>query len=439
MDPVVEEADWVERAVVYGMVVRNFTSEGFRGVTGRLHELEELGVTAIWFAPITRTLPGLFGYEVTDYFDVREEYGTLDDFQALVEAAHAHGIRVLMDFVPNHTSERHPYFIDAGDHGEASPYWEYYDRDEGGNPTHYFSWSHLPNLNFDNPEVRRFMTEAFTFWMRECGVDGFRVDVAWGIRERRPDYWLEWSAELNRIKPDCLLIAEASARDPFYVHNGFDATYDWTEELGVWAWGDAFAYGFPMSRAMADALTAGGEGYDPETIIFRFLNNNDTGARFISVYGINYYRPAMAMLLTLHGIPCVYTGDEVGAQFLPYETTGEIDWADPHGLRRFVQRLIALRTDHPALHSREWQQLEAEPARLFSYLRKNADGKDGVVVVLNFTADDVEATVPLPAGFAGSGRLVDLWADEELSDTAGGVLSAPIPGWGFRIVKAVAT
>lgn len=433
VDPLTEEAAWVESAVVYGMVVRNFTSEGFRGVTERMDELEALGITAIWFAPITRTIGDLFGYEVTDYFNVRPEYGDLDDFRLLVQEAHGRGIRVLMDFVPNHTSEMHPYFLDAKANGEASPYYDYYDRDDGGSYTFYFEWFHLPNLNFDNPEARRFMTEAFAFWVREYDVDGFRADVAWGIKERRPDYWLEWSAEMNRIKPDSLLIAEASARDPFYVHNGFDAAYDWTDQLGVWAWDEAFAYGFPMSIAMPDALTNYGAGYDPDSLVFRFLNNNDTGMRFVSIYGVGFYRAALAMMMTLPGIPCIYTGDEVGAQFLPYETLGEIDWSDPHELRPYVQRLIDLRQSTPSLYSRNWEQVSVEPAaQLFGYLR-HEEGEAPVVVVLNFSTNDLDATVQLPGALAGS-PLTDAWTGEPIPGPSGDAIEIGVPAWGLRVL-----
>jgi glycosidase len=434
VDPLVEEARWVESAVVYGMVVRNFTGEGFRGVTARMQELQDLGVTALWFAPITRTIQNLFGYEVTDYFDVRPEYGTLNDFRDLVDAAHVKGIRVLMDFVPNHTSYRHPYFQDAEAHGEASPYFDFFDRDEGGGYTYYFEWSHLPNLNFDNPEVRRFMTEAFSFWVREYGVDGFRADVAWGIKERRPDYWLEWSSELNRLKPDSLLIAEASARDPFYVQNGFDAAYDWTDELGVWAWGDVFALGFPMSMAMPKALTNDGQGYDPDTLIFRFLNNNDTESRFISIYGVNRYRAALAMMMTLPGIPCIYTGDEVGAEFLPYETVNEIDWSDSNGLRPYVERLVRIRRENPSLYSRHWVQIDVEPSvQLFGYLRQG-EGAAPIVVVVNYSPDELDANISLPADVVGA-RLTDLWTDESIAADNGDILTIPMLPWAILILR----
>lgn len=437
-DPVRDSAAWIQRAVVYGVVTWAFGDEGFRSVTARLDELRDLGVDALWFAPITQTLPGLFGYEVTDYFAVRPEFGTIEDFRELVLQAHSRGIRVLIDFVPNHTSIEHPYFQDAEAHGPASPTYDFYDRDEGGNYTYYFDWLHLPNLNFANPEVRRFMLEAFTFWLRDLDVDGFRVDAVWGIKERQPTYLADVLDEMNRIKPDSLLIAEASARDPFYAEQGFDAAYDWTDELGYWAWADVFADIGPIGRGMRSALTADGAGYHPDAVVFRFLNNNDTGDRFVSVYGVDFYRVALAMLLTLAGIPCLYTGDEVGAEFLPYGTTMPIDWADRFGLRDHVKKLIALRRDQPSLHARGWLPLDAEPASpLFAYLRSGAPTDAPVLVVLNFSGDPVEATLSLPPaahGFGQGGTLSDLMAGETIGVAAADTPTIPVPAWGVRIL-----
>ncbi len=437
-DSVHENAAWIADAVIYGVVPRNFDPPGFNGVTARLDDLADLGITALWLAPITRTLPDLFGYEVTDYFDVRPEYGTKEDFRALVEAAHERGIRVLMDFVPNHTSVEHPYFQDALANGEASTYWDYYDRDAGGNPTHYFSWTHLPNLNFDNPEVQRFMMEAFSSWVRDFGVDGFRVDAVWGIKERNPAWLTAYLEEMNRIKPDSLLIAEASARDEFYFEQGFDAAYDWTEELGQWAWGEALGGVAPVGAAMIDVLTDGGQGYHEDALVMRFLNNNDTGPRFVTTYGVDFYRVALAMLLTLPGLPCLYTGDEVGAEYQPYAQTGAIDWTDHHGLREDTKRLIALRRGTPALHSREWLPLAVEPATpLFAFLRMNDAGDEPVVVLLNFSATDVEATAELPQAAAtsfGDEELIDLWSGEAVPAPSGGRITVTVPGWGFRFL-----
>lgn len=131
--------------IVYGVVPRNVGPHGYRSVEERLPALRDLGVNAIWLSPINTTLPDNFGYSVVDYFDLRPEYGTKEDFKRLVQAAHEQGIRVLMDFVPNHSSDKHPYFVDAQERGTASPYYDYYDRDANGEPTHYFHWTHLPD------------------------------------------------------------------------------------------------------------------------------------------------------------------------------------------------------------------------------------------------------------------------------------------------------
>jgi cyclomaltodextrinase / maltogenic alpha-amylase / neopullulanase len=430
---------WFARATVYGVIPSTFGSPGFEAVARRLDDLCDLGVAAIWLSPCTGTLPGDFGYAVTDYFDVRPECGTKEDLRALVEAAHTRGIRVLMDFVPNHSSIRHPYFEHAKANGPSSPYYDFYERDDAGNYTHYFHYVHLPNFNFENPEVRAYMAEALAFWIREYDVDGYRVDVAWGIRHRRPDFWPACNRELKRIKPDALLIAEASARDPYYIENGFDAAYDWTDKLGHWAWEGIFDGEAPIAQAMTAALTNAGRGYHPKSCIFRFLNNNDTGPRFITRHGVDCYRVASAMLMTLPGLPCVYNGDEVGAEFLPYDQAGAIDWTDRHGLHDHFKRLIALRAEHPSLYSLEWTSVKIEPAEsLIGYFRHGKTTDPSILVLLNFSGDDVEAMLELPtesADMAHPQNLIDLYADEQIPVAGADRNTISMPAWGVRILR----
>ena len=190
-----ENPAWVEKAIVYGVIPFLFGSPAFQAISGRLDDLADLGINAIWLGPINAHPADDYGYAVENYFALDPAYGTNEDFRNLVQDAHARGIRVLMDFVPNHTSNTHPYFKDAEQRGPESSYWDFYDRDANGDYTYYFEWTHLPNLNYDNPEVRRMMIEAFSYWVREFDVDGFRVDVVWGVMDRRPDFWLEWRRE----------------------------------------------------------------------------------------------------------------------------------------------------------------------------------------------------------------------------------------------------
>jgi cyclomaltodextrinase len=435
VDFATENARWIEDAVVYGAVPRNFGTTGLQAVTDRLDNLRDLGVRAIWLSPTYPTLEENFGYKVVDYFGVRPDYGDKDDLRTLVEQAHARDIRVLMDFVPNHTSEKHCYAEHARAHGPASPYYDFYDRDEDGNITYYFKWVYLPNLNYDNPEVERFMLDAFSYWVREFDVDGFRVDVAWGIKQRKPDFWPMWRREMKRIKPDLLLLAEAGSRDPYYVANGFDAAYDWTDELGHWAWEDVFTEQTGIAARLRNALTDGGAGYPPDSLVFRFLNNNDTGSRFITTHGVDVYRVALATLLTLPGLPCLFTGDEVGAEFLPYEDKGPIDWSDPYGLREYVRHLIALRTENPSLYSREWELLETKSVDLLAYLRHGGSSDSPILVLVNYSATAVEAELSPVEGFAAGPKMTDLLINELIPTTGPHALKIPMPAWSARILR----
>jgi cyclomaltodextrinase len=428
----------VSDEIVYGVVPRNVGPDGFRSVTAKLEQWQDLGITSLWLAPINATPPGDFGYAVTDYFRLREDLGSEEDFRELVQAAHARGIRVLMDFVPNHTSDQHPYFKDAQARGTQSPHYDFYDRDENGERTHYFDWTYLPNLNFENPHVRRWITTAFCYWMREFDVDGYRVDVAWGVRQRRPDFWPVLSQQLKAIKPNALLIAEASARDAYYFSHGFDAAYDWTDELGHWAWEHVFEDEQQIVPRLHTALTNEGRGFSENAVVFRFLNNNDTGARFLTRYGPDMTRVATALLLTLPGIPCVYVGDEVGAEFEPYRTAQPIAWEDRHDLRPYHRQLIALRKALPGLTAPGWQPLALDGTPgVYGYLRYLNQGTAPVLVLLNFSPRAAIAEVVLPpefAALAAPGFLTDRLSGEKLQTAADMPLLLSVTPWGARIL-----
>jgi glycosidase len=268
------------------------------------------------------------------------------------------------------------------------------------------------------------MMEAFSYWVREFEVDGFRVDACWGVQQRRPEFWPEWRRELKRIKPDLLLLAEASARDSYNFDNGFDAAYDWTENLGQWAWGGFWSDQAEkvdttqMIEQLKAALKNEPEGYHPDALIFRFLNNNDTRTRFIATHGEPLTRVATALLLTLPGIPCIYTADEFGQWFLPYSDGAPISFRERYrGLHDYHKKLIALRKETPSLHSRLWQIVEAEPAaQVLGYVRFLEKREQPALVLLNFSEEAASVKVALPKEFATlTGRLSDLLNEEELS------------------------
>jgi glycosidase len=384
----------------------------------------------LWLSPITGAPSGDFGYAVTDYFRVRPSLGSDDDLRALIGAAHARGMHVILDLVVNHLSDRHPYADDAAVEGRRSPYFDFLARTAAGAVAHYFNWQNLDNLNYGNEQVERMIIAASAYWVREFHVDGFRVDAAWGPRMRAPHFWPRWRAELKRINPDLLLIAEASARDSYYLHHGFDAAYDWTSELGQSAWHDAFDDPSQTVRRLQAAI-----GASPGAAVLRFLDNNDTGKRFIARYGAARTRVAAAMLLTLPGLPALYTGDEIAADYEPYRTTQPISWTDPSGMTAWYSRLLALRHREPALRSNAIQLLPlASAPNVLAYLRTSADGADKLLVLLNYGAEPANVLLnALPQKDQSAGA-VDLLNGEEFAGS-GLRSTVQIKRYGVRILK----
>jgi cyclomaltodextrinase len=431
-----EHPDWVDSAVIYGAVPFLFGPRGLADVTERLDAIAALGATAIWLTPITESPGHDFGYAVTDHFAVRRAYGTEADLRTLVRKAHERGLRVLLDFVPNHVSDQHPYHADTIRRGAASAYADFFDRDAEGRVTNYFDWSNLKNLNFDNSEVQRYVIEAFAYWVREFAVDGFRVDASWGIRERAPEFWPRWRAELKRIKPDLFLLAEASARDPFYVQHGFDAAYDWTERLGEWAWKDAFDGRERPVDALKAAIRAIGGRTASAASVLRFLENNDTGPRFVTRHGPEYARVAAAMLLTLPGIPMIFTGQEIGAEFEPYAAPQPVDWSrDPHQLRATYKKLLHLRAANPPLRGTAVNLLETDQKdRILAYVRPGVPPERELIIVLNFSDEPVNAAVHGSHGAAAEGRFIDLMSGEIIAVAADGPGIA-MPASSARILR----
>ena len=371
---------WLRDAVLYGVAPHLYARGrgGWRGVADRLPELRRLGVSTIWLAPATPTPGGDFGYDPIDLFGVRTDLGPVRDFRALLAEIRRHDMRVVLDVVVNHTSRRHPWFQDAQRHGRDSRYWSYYQRDARGRAVHEFDWTDLPNLDYGNPRVRDAVHEALLRWVDRFGVDGLRLDAAWAVGERAPAYWSQLRAFLHARRPGVVLLGEASAREPSSAR-AFDLAYDWTLQVGRHAWEDAFEDPSRAPDRIRAALEAAGPA-GPRTL--RFLDNNDTGERFVTRHGPAVTRVATAMLLTLDGVPSLYTGSDVGAEYEPYGPPEPISWRDRHDLRPWHRRLIALRASLPALRSDERGELPgAAPRGVLAYTR--GEGPATVLVLLN--------------------------------------------------------
>jgi cyclomaltodextrinase len=396
------QAQWVQRAVVYGAIPPLFGAPPLEALTASLDRLAALGVNVVWLAPVFATVPGDFGYAVTDHFSVRPDYGDLAALQALVAGAHARGMKVILDLPLNDTSARHPYYQQARQAGGDSHYWGFYERDAKGRATHYFNWRNLPNLDYGSAEVRRLATEAAAYWIRVADVDGFRCDAAWGVQERAPDFWAQWRAELQRIRPDLLLLAESTARQDWPSAAGFSAAYDWSEQLGTWAWDHVFTSWQRVCSRLAEAL-----GEPDRSRPFRFLENNDTGARFVTRYGPQVTRAAAATLVSLPGIPCIYTGQEIGAEYQPYRREAPLDWSeDPNELEPYYRALIEQRLSDPSVACGSLQLLDATPAAKVLAYSVTAPAS-ATLTAVNYSEREVRATVEAGPQWGGS-RVLDV-------------------------------
>ena len=253
--------------------------------------------------------------------------------------------------------------------------------------------------------------------------------------------WLDFNARVLELAedPDLFLLVEASARDGYYVENGFDAAYDWSGQLGEWAWDEVFGEGRVDLARLRAALTNEGKGYPHDSLILRFLNNNDTGERFISRYGLGPTRVAAALTFTLPGVPLIYTGDEVGAEFEPYDEGPPLSWQDPHELLSYYRQLAQLRRETPALWSRELDLIETDrDDRVLAFLRPGKSAERSVLVLLNFSDEAVTVglgTMDKLAALTRNGQAVDRLSGETVK-LDGKVPSLRLPPYGVRVLEA---
>ncbi|MBB6099128.1 alpha-glucosidase [Deinobacterium chartae] len=387
--PALRGLKWWQRGIIYQIYPRSFMDANgdgvgdLRGITSRLDYLASLGIAAIWLSPIFPSPMADFGYDVADYTGVDPLFGSLADFDALLEAAHARGLHVLLDLVPNHTSDQHPWFLEARS-SRDNPKRDWYvwadPKENGRRPNNWLSffggpaWTldeasgqyylhqflpQQPELNWRNPEVRAAIADAMRFWL-DRGVDGFRVDVIWllgkdeALRDEpiNPDFRPGMPPHHQLLHPYTQdlpethrYIAEMRALLDEYSARGRERTmvgeiYLPFERL-VTYYGSAEApechmpFNFILTqtgwdarkiRAQADRYDAlVGEGW-PNWV----LGNHDQ-PRVLSRFGREQARVATTLLLTLRGTPTVYYGDEIGMADvdIPPERV-----QDPAGLRQ---------------------------------------------------------------------------------------------------------
>jgi glycosidase len=425
-----DHARWIDEALIYQVTPYNFVANGkFQHITAKIPELRDLGVTTIYLQPVYATHGRGQGYDVTNYFALRTDIGSESDLRTLIQTANALGMKVLFDFIPNHTSIRHPYAQDAILHGPRSHYYDFYQREydnvaysmhyhtreEGAMKFVYYFWNDLPNLNYDNPEVRRMVTEAGKYWIEQFDIDGYRIDAVWGLNARRPEFMKEWRLALKRIKPEILLLGEDKATWESSFDERFDVAYDWAPSeawVSQWVWQSHYdpnsnptifnsTLGSQRASRLRAALTNSGNGLHPRAKILRFMENNDT-YRFRATHDDARTRMVAAMMFSLHGVPMLYNGQEVAANTPhPYSTyqifsaSTPIWQQDPGYFFPYYRHLARLRARFASLRSDNFEELVSIPsASSYGYWRW--EGKENIVVLVNMGVGSTTGRLYLP-------------------------------------------
>ena len=341
---------WSYNAVLYEMNVRQLTPEGtLRAATERLAFLRELGIDAVWLMPVYPigrvNRKGSLGsyYSIRDYCAVNPEMGTAADLDAFVAEAHRLGMKVLLDWVANHTAR------DARWIAEKPADW--YERDAQGEPAVPWDWTDTAKLDYANRAVWQGQIDAMRYWLEEHAVDGFRCDMAMLVPI---DFWREAVRQLRRTKPDLFMLAEAEELNLF-EGGTFDACYAWQMHHLL----NDVAQQKVRVTALRDYLRADRGRYPHSAMRLSFTSNHDENSWSDSEFArMGAAREAMAAFAFVapRGLPLIYTGQEVG-----YDHSFAFFDRDPIPAERyaanaataFYRRLIALKHASPALAAGE--------------------------------------------------------------------------------------
>ena len=446
---VAESEPWWQERVFYEIFVHSFyDSDGdgvgdFEGIIEKLDYLNDgdpsttgdLGITGIWLMPINPS-PSYHGYDVTDYYTVNPEYGTMDDFKALLAAAEERGIAVIMDLVINHTSTEHPWFqasIDPEsdyhdwyvwsetDPNTPGPWYQDVWHRNGSNGMYYYGvfWGGMPDLNYDNPDVSAEMMNISKFWLEEVGVDGFRVDAArylfadGAVQQDTAAtiQWFEdWRDYYKAIDPDAFTVGEVwtDLQVTARYGDGMDTLFmfDLAEDI------KNSLYSANPERIIASYLST--LEYFPTINFSTFLSNHDQ-ERVMSLLNENEDKAKLTafVYLTGPGTPFIYYGEEIGMtgnkpdELLrtPMQWTGEaktgfttgVAWQpananytsinvaaqddDELSLLNLYRTLVQMRNKHPVLQTGEYLPFSTSCRLLYPILR--VDEEEAIILLAN--------------------------------------------------------
>ena len=429
--PSIAHPAWSRSATIYEVNVRQYTPEGtFAAFQRHLPRIRALGADILWIMPVNpighKNRKGSLGspYSVADYRGVNPEFGTKADFLRLVDAAHAQGMKVVLDWVPNHTAFDHPWIT-------QHPEW-YVHRADGtiinarDNENHDTDWTDVAELNYDDPQLRRAMIGEMRYWLDTMRVDGFRCDVAGGVPD---DFWAQARSALSVGHPGLFMLAEAESPS---THASFDMTYGWTlYDLLV-----DVSQGKKPVAALDGYLAQQATTYPADAYRMTFTANHDKnswdGTEFERMGANN--TPSYILSATIrNSMPLLYTGQEVSnKKRLRFFERDTVDWSGP-SRAAFYRAVFALKHSQPALANGAagGEQVKlattADSAQVYAFTRTR--GPNTVLVAVNY--GNAEARVGY-RGLARTGSYVDWFSKGAV--TLGESGEMVVPAHGYRVL-----
>ncbi len=454
------DLEWWNDATFYEIFVRSFyDSDGdgigdFNGITEKLDYLNDgdpttstdLGITGIWLMPIHDS-PSYHGYDVNDYRSINPDYGTMDDFKNFLSEAHKRGIKVIIDLVLNHTSTEIEWFKNSSSSATSGKRnWYKWTNIKpsyngpwgqtvwhGSSPNYYYGlfWGGMPDLNYEEEEVKTEVFDITRFWLEDVGIDGFRLDAVKFIHENDDqledlsethEFWREWVAVTKQSNPNALSVGEAWTSTekivPYVVDNGLD-----------------FCFEFDLGSAMVNSIKNGNASSVRNQIskvinsypyyqFGTFATNHDQNRLMNELDNSDDKVKLMAATyLTLPGIPFIYYGEEVGMlgrkpdenirrpmswnnnSFAGFSTSSpwispasnyaennvEIGMQDPNSIFNWYRKLVRLRNAEPALRQGSYSEFEVQNQSVFGFWRQLEEQK--VLVLINYGNDEVVETL----------------------------------------------
>jgi glycosidase len=421
---------WTRDAAIYEVNVRQFTPEGtFAALQRHLPRLDSLGVDILWLMPVqpigVANRKGGLGsyYSIRDYTAVNPEHGTEADFKRFVDAAHARGMHVILDWVANHTSHDHAWIAEHPDWHDRAPDGRVLNaRDNEGRET---DWTDVAELNYASDAMRQAMIGEMRWWVDSMGIDGFRADVAGGVPM---DFWTQARDSLTAARPDLFLLAEAESPQ---MHSAFHMTYGWELHHLL----NEIAQGKKPTSELDAYFARQDSAYGPGAYRMYFTSNHDEnswqGTEFERM-GDNHLAAFVLSATAQGSMPLIYTGQEVSMnKRLRFFEKDTVDW-NGASLAPFYTTMLDLKARQPALWNGPWGGAQATLRtdggdRVYAFTRTK--GSNTVLVAVNFGDAPVSASYQ---GLALAGAYTDWFSKAPVALPAAGSLE--IPAHGYRVL-----